>query len=74
MPMIEAGIIEPPACPLCGAPTRLREARKSPTKSDKDIYEFQCTACRVLYPVVVNSSVQETRSQGAPVDPAGSEG
>lgn len=44
--------IPPPPCPLCGAPTTLKNRHKN-TKPDGYTCVFKCTACAVEYPMHV---------------------
>jgi hypothetical protein len=45
----------PPACPVCGAPTRLKQRYKNP-RFDGDTCVFKCTSCAVEYPTHVDNA------------------
>ncbi|MDP2298179.1 MAG: hypothetical protein Q8M24_22270 [Pseudolabrys sp.] len=43
--------IASPACPLCAAPTRLKEQRRRTRAAITCV--FKCTACEVEYPMYI---------------------
>lgn len=52
MPAPNYSSLSPPPCPVCGSPTAYKTSRRDPLR-DLVTCEYRCTACAVLYPVVV---------------------
>ena len=46
--------IKPPACPMCGAETKLKKRLRN-VRVDGDTCVFKCTKCGVEYPIVMKS-------------------
>jgi hypothetical protein len=55
MTEVDCNVIPAPPCPVCGAPTKLKQRHKS-SRVDSDTCVFKCIECGVEYPMHVPSS------------------